>query len=142
MERCELKGKLVIFPDGKKVRQHDDIDIRWDDDHQTWYKFIYDEDGCLVRNEDSGLPLYARMYATEIIDDPDYHPRKKTKFAPSKENCPIEIQPCGRTEKAYKVYAGNDGYGRTATHYYIWISKAVCYVDDDGRIFAPTWAIR
>lgn len=145
MDRRDLKGKLVVFPDGAKIGQHDDVDIRWDDDHQAWYKFIFDEDGNPVKNDDWWLkdePVYARMYATEIIDKPGYVPRKKKQFIPSRETCQIEIHPCGHSEKAYKVYAGNDGYGRSRTIYYIWIAKSMCYVDEDGRIFAPVWAVR
>ena len=145
MERHELVGKLVVFPDGIKVGRHDDIDIRWDDEKQAWYKFVRDEDGHFVENEDwwlNDLPRYARIFSTKIIDDPDYRPRKKTKFIPSKENCPVKIFPCRSTEKAYKVVDGDDGYGRSKTIYYKWIAKSVCYVDENGNVFAPAWAVR
>lgn len=49
----------------------------------------------------------------------------------------------GETEKAYKVYDGNNGYISRALYreYHKWIPKSVCKVID-GEIYAPFWATK
>ena len=65
-----------------------------------------------------------------------------TKFRPSAESCTVKIKVHHETEKAYAVYAGHSGgylYGRDL---YEFVAKSICYIDDDGDVYAPSWATR
>ena len=48
----------------------------------------------------------------------------------------------GETEKAYKMYVGNNGKISRVLYkaFYKWIPKSVCKIID-GEVYAPFWAI-
>lgn len=117
------KNQFVVFEDGHKEGY---LEARWSNKKNAFYTFT-----------DEG----EKIYSTTIIEKT---PRtRKTKFAPTSENCNIQIFPSGQTEKAYQVYAGSNGLiGRGKRDYYEYIAKSICFVDADGNIYAPAWAIR
>lgn len=132
----ELAGKLVVFPDGQKIGMTGCI--YWDVKAQNWFTLQYNDDGYPATDDDGKA---VRIYAVEVIDKPV---RKRKPFVPGKHNCPVEIFPLAETEKAYQVPDGSNGkIGRSSVReYYKYIAKSVCYVDEEGRIFAPVWATR
>lgn len=134
MEYKELdKNKLVVFDDNGKTIKVDRLGVCWSEKHQAWRtpSERFDESGCRII-----------LYSTTVIDKPV---RKSTKkpFVPSKETCTVWITPCGSTEKAYQIEAGWNGmWGRGRKEYYKYVAKSVCWIDEEGRIFAPAWAVR
>lgn len=64
------------------------------------------------------------------------------KFEPNKDNCTVQIKVHHETERAYAVWAGNAGGYLRSRDIYEFIGKSICYVDEDGRVFAPSWATR
>lgn len=114
------KNQVVVFENGHKEGY---LEARWSEKYQAFYTFT--EDG-------------ERIYSTTIETKPE---RKKAKFIPNAKNCPVRIIPCGETEKAYQVYDGSNGHvGRTQKSYYKYIAKSICYIDENGNIYAPIWA--
>lgn len=114
------KNQVVVFKDGHKEGY---LEARWSERNQAFYTFTDDGE---------------RIFSTTIETKPE---RKKTKFAPSAKNCTVQIHPCGETEKSYQVYDGNNGrVGRGLKLYYKYIAKSICYVDENGNVFAPIWA--
>jgi hypothetical protein len=52
------------------------------------------------------------------------------------------IRPIGQTEKAYQLVDGSNGLiGRGCKVYYKYIAKSVCFIDENGDIYAPVWAL-
>ena len=114
------KNQFVVFEDGHKEGY---LEARWSERSQAFYSFT--EDG-------------EKIFSTTIEEKPE---RKKAKFVPSSKNCTVEIIPCGETDKSYQVYDGANGYvGRKQKSYYKYIAKSICFVDENGKIFAPSWA--
>ena len=130
-----LPGQKVLFPGNRKCGIVEGV--RWDDEKQAWFTLDIDEDGEYKRDDEGRV---IRVYSTTVIDKPE---RKKRNFTPSKENCTVRISPCGSTDKAYEIEDGWNGHwGRQSKCYYKYIAKSICYVDEEGRIFAPAWAVR
>lgn len=114
------KNQVVVFENGNREGY---LEARWSERNQAFYTFTDDGE---------------RIFSTTIETKPE---RKKTKFAPSAKNCTVQINPCGETEKSYQVYDGSNGHvGRSARNYYKYIAKSICYIDDNGNIYAPNWA--
>lgn len=135
MDRSELGEKLVVFPGG--VKKDRLSDIRWDKDKEQWFTFERDVDGYVVC-DDYNKPI--RIYAIDVIDKPV---RKRKQFIPSKEGCTARIFPVGETEKAYQIEDGWNGhFGKQSKTWYKYIAKSVCYIDENGNIFAPVWAVK
>lgn len=114
------KNQVVVFEDGHSEGY---LEARWSERSQAFYSFT--EDG-------------EKIYSTTIIEKA----KKSTKkFVPNKKNCTVNIIPCGETEKAYQIYDGSNGLiGRGQKSYYKYIAKSICYIDEDGNIYAPNWA--
>lgn len=66
----------------------------------------------------------------------------RKKFEPNKETCTVQIRVHHETEKAYAVYAGNNGRITRNREWYEFVAKSICYVDENGNVFAPSWATR
>lgn len=64
------------------------------------------------------------------------------KFVPSKENCTVCIKVHHETEKAYAVYAGHTSGYLYGKDIYEFVGKSICYVDEQGNVYAPKWATR
>lgn len=113
------KNQVVVFEDGRKEGY---LEARWSERNQAFYSF----------NENG-----EKIFSITIEEKPT----KKSKFIPNTKNCPVQIHPCGETEKSYQVYDGSNGrVGRGLKHYYKYIAKSICYVDENGNVFAPIWA--
>lgn len=63
------------------------------------------------------------------------------RFTPTKENCTVPIEIDHETEKAYAVCTGTNGKITNTHYFYKFIAKSICYVDEDGNVFAPIWAM-
>lgn len=115
------KNQLVVFEDGHKEGY---LEARWSERSQAFYSFT--EDG-------------EKIFSTTVIEKPK---RNKKKFVPSEKNCTVLICPCGETEKAYQIYDGTNGCISRGNMkvYYKYIAKSICYVAEDGKIYAPAWA--
>lgn len=121
------KNQLVLFDDGHKASFPEVF-------YSSKYKAFAYTDGSV---DSTGKRII--HYSNTIIEKPE---RKKKAFIPSKKNCPIEIFPCGQTEKAYQLEDGSNGKIGHCKIYYKYIAKSVCYIDDSGRIFAPVFAVK
>ena len=67
--------------------------------------------------------------------------KKGKKFVPNAKNCTVEIFPEFETEKAFAIPDGDNGLvGKANKAYYKYIAKNVCFCDN-GKIFAPKWAV-
>ena len=76
-----------------------------------------------------------KIYSTDV--------RVKEKKA-SKSNAPmVEIEPATSTEKAYGIADGTNGsvVKGNIKVYYKWVAKSICKVED-GKIYAPIWAVK
>lgn len=115
------KNQLVVFPDGHKEGY---LEARWSTKHQCFYSF----------NEDG-----EKIYSTVIEEKPV---RKNKKFVPGPTTCTKQIFPCGETEKSYRLNDGSNGKITRGNMrvYYKYIAKSICYIDENGNIFAPIWA--
>lgn len=118
------KNQYVVFPDGHKEGY---LEARWSEKNQAFYSFIETENGS------------ERVYSTEIIEKQS---KGSKKFVPDAKNCTVRIFPCGETEKAYRIADGTNGKITRGNMkiYYKYVAKSICYVDDDGNVFAPLWA--
>lgn len=113
------KNQIVVFENGCKEGY---LEARWSERKQAFYTFT--EDG-------------EKIFSTTVQEKPA---SKSSKFVPNAYNCNVLIHPCGETEKAYQVYDGsNNCVGRGFKNYYKYIAKAICYVDQNGNIYAPSW---
>ncbi len=114
------KNQIVVFENGHKEGY---LEARWSERAQAFYTFTDDGE---------------KLFSTVIETKPEH---KKAKFVPTAQNCTVLVIPCGETEKAYQIYDGSNGHvGRTCKHHYKYIAKSICYTDEAGNIFAPTWA--
>ena len=115
------KNQVVVFDDGHKEGF---LEARWSERHQAFYSFTDDGE---------------KVFSTTIIDKPL---RNSRRFMPNAKNCTVQITPCGETEKAYMVEDGSNGCitRQRMKTYYKYIAKSICYVDEDGNIYAPRWA--
>jgi len=121
------KNKLVLFENGYMA---DRVEVFWSFKHNAF---------CLVLGDTDEDGNRIRLYSTTIIDRPQ---KTKKPFVPTSKNCPIQIFPEFTTEKAYAIPDSTNGKTRHVKYYYKYIAKSVCYVDKDGKIFAPIWATR
>jgi len=122
----ELKSnQLVAFSNGYKANR---LETFWDQRHEAF---------CLVTDDLDDEGKRIRLYSTEVIEKPA---RARRKFSPSKTSCTVQIFPVGETEKAYQVPDGSNGKTGHCREYYKYIAKSICYVDESGNIFAPSWA--
>lgn len=137
-DKSELSGKLVVFNDNGIIRKLSACEVSmWSNKMQAWTALSIDDNGN-YREDENGMPI--KIYSTEVIDKPK---RNKKPFVPTLENCTVEIRPEFKTEKAYALFDGTDGHvGRHVKTYYKYVAKSVCYVDDNGKIFAPVWAVK
>lgn len=126
----ELKSNQLV--DFGEYGKHGWIEgVQWNDKHNAFRFFTGESD-------EYGRPV--AVYSDKVIEKPARKPRKKT--VPSRKSCPVEIFPEYSTEKAYAICAGTDGSVLHPKQYYDFIAKSVCYVDENGRIFAPVWAVK
>lgn len=117
-----LRNQLVRFEDGHAEGW---LEARWSEKNQAFYTFT--EDG-------------EKIFSTDIITKPDR--KKRTATAGNRNTCTVKIVPCGETEKAYQLYDGSNGLvGRGQRHYYKYIAKSICWIDENGNIYAPHWAV-
>lgn len=120
------RNQLAVFANGHKAGC---LEARWSEKHKAFY-YVSDE-----LDEEGRRIAY---FTTTVIDKPQ---RKRRKFSPSKENCKVMIHPLGGTEKSYVLPDGSNGKTRHCKEYYRYIAKSICYVDENGNIFAPYWAM-
>lgn len=114
------KNQIVVFENGCKEGY---LEARWSERNQAFYTFTKD-----------GEKIFSTIVEEKLV-------RKSSKFIPNADNCKVMINPCCETEKAYQIYDGsNNRVGRGLKHYYKYISKEICYVDQNGNIYAPSWA--
>lgn len=128
----ELKSnELVLFPNGETAGLINGV--MWSERHQA-FRF------CSSDLDEDGNPVI--YYSTTIIQKPERKSRKK--FTPSKESCTVQIFPLGETDKAFEIEDGSNGkIGRsTCKTYSKYVAKSICYIDENGKIFAPLWAMK
>ena len=122
----ELKpNQLVVFENGKKAGN---TEVCWSRKHQAF---------CLVTDETDENGNRVMYFSTTVVDKPE---KKRKAFAPSREACTRQIYPIGETEKAYQIPDGTNGKIGHCREYYKHIAKSICFVDENGNIFAPAWA--
>ncbi len=122
------RNQVVVFENGER---HDYLEARWSEMHQAFYTFVEDEDSPRGKR---------RIYSTTIEEKPSRKNAKK--FSPTAKNCPVQITPCGETEKAYIVCTGTNGciVPGNIKYFYGYVAKSVCYVDENANVFCPVWA--
>ena len=115
------ENEVVVFENGTVEGW---LEARWSEKAQAFYTITEDRQ---------------RLYSTNIQTKT---PRGKRKFTPSAKACRVEVFPYRETEKAYVVEDGGNGcVSRSNCRIYDkYIAKSICYVDAEGRIFAPIWA--
>ena len=114
------KNQVVVFKNGKKEGH---LEARWSERAQAFYTFT-----------DEGEKIFSNVIEEKPV-------RTSKKFVPNAKNCQVKITPCGETEKSYQIYDGGNGHvGRGCKSYYKYIAKSICFVDNDGNIFAQIWA--
>ena len=124
----ELKrDQLVVFENGHKASN---LEVIWDRKHEAF---------CLVTDDLDEEGNRIRLYSTTVVDKPI---RARSKFTPSAESCTVQILPVGETEKAYQVPDGSNGKIGHRREFFRYIAKSICYVKQDGAIFAPSWATK
>ena len=126
---CRLeRNQVVVFPNGER---HGYLEARWCNIAQAYVTFVDDD------NDERG---YTELYSTTIEEKPIRKTGKK--FVPSAKNCPVLINPCGETEKAYIVCTGTNGCITRSNirYYYEYVAKSICYVDGSGNVYCPVWA--
>ena len=121
------RNQLVVFENGYKASN---LEAVWDRRREAF---------CLVTDDLDDEGNRIRLYSTTVIDKPV---RSRTKFAPSAKSCTVQIFPICETEKAYQVPDGSNGKIGHCREYYKYIAKSICYIDDNGNIFAPSWATK
>lgn len=115
------KYEKVLMNDGKL---HGYLEVRWSRKRNRFEIFTgeYDDEGNAIM-----------LYGTEIVTvEP-----KKQKFFPTAKNCTRKVDVCDVTEKAYGYYTGF--YNTKGKPIKEWVAKSVCYVDENGDVFAPNW---
>lgn len=124
------KNQVVVFPNGERQGW---LEARWSERHQAFYTFIESDD------EDARNGL-KKIFSTVIEEKPVRKSSKK--FVPTAKNCPVLLDVCGETEKAYRVCTGTNGCVTRGNlrYYYKFVAKSICYVDENGKVFSPTWA--
>lgn len=126
----ELKrNQMVVFENGYKAGW---LEATWSEKKNAF---------CIRTDEiDPETGRYIILYSTEIIEKQNRKPLAK--FVPSRKNCPVMIRPIGQTEKAYQLEDGSNGLiGRGCKVYYKYVAKSVCFIDENGDIYAPVWAL-
>lgn len=121
------KNQYVVFPNGRKEGY---LEARWSERAQAFYTFVENESGDKVK-----------MFSTDVMTKPE-RKRKAKAFVPSAQNCTVKIRPISETEKAYQIEDGSNGCitrGKMRV-YYKYIAKSICWVAQDGSIYAPIWA--
>ena len=115
------KNQLVIFEDG---HSEGFLEARWSERNQAFYSFTEDGD---------------KIFSTTVIEKPI---KSRKPFTPNAKNCTVLIKPCGETEKAYIIPDGTNGcISRGNVKYYNkFIAKSICYIDENGNVYAPIWA--
>lgn len=114
------KNQYVLFENGT---QEGWLEARYSEKHQAFYTFT-----------DEG----EKIFSTDVREKES---KKRKAFVPTSKNCTKLITPYAETEKVYIVYDGSNGLvGRGQKSYSKHIAKAICYIAEDGKIFAPTWA--
>ena len=128
----ELKSnQYVVFSNGDK---HGYLEARWSDKYGAFINYLRDENNWPIRDPETGKSVF--LLSNDVREKA---PRKRKKFVPSAANCPKELDVCDETEKAYAYYTGL--YGLNGKPHKEWIAKSVCYVDENGKVFAPLWAV-
>ena len=123
------RNQLVVFENGYKAGW---LEARWSEKNKAFY----------IRTDeiDPETGRYILLYSTEVIEKPTRKPRAK--FVPTRENCQVLILPVSQTEKAYELEDGSNGLvGRGRRLYYKYVAKSVCFIDENGDIYAPAWAL-
>lgn len=126
---CELKrNQVVVFPNGER---HGYLEACWSNLYQAYVTFVDDDD------DPRG---YTELLSTTIEEKPIR--KSNRKFVPNAKNCPVQIKPCGETEKAYIVCTGTNGCVTRSNirYYYEYVAKSVCYLDENGNVYCPVWA--
>ena len=120
------KDEYVVFENGRKEGT---AEARYPLKAQAFYTILKDENNEIIR-----------LYSNDVRKKSS---KGKEKFQPSQESCKVEIEPAYETEKAYALYDGTNGMisKQNMKVYYKFIAKSICYVDENGKIFAPAWAI-
>lgn len=127
------KDEYVLFENGKK---EGGSEVRYSFKKQAFYTELTDANGEIVRDED-GHPI--RIYSNNRQKK---EKAKNGKFTPSAEKCTVQIFPEFETEKAYAIFAGTNGLVKNVKVYYSYIAKSICWEDENGKVFAPAWAIK
>lgn len=128
------KDDYVLFENGKKERS---TEVRYSFKKQAFYTELTDENGEIVRDE-NGCPI--RIFSNNI--QKKGKKAKSGKFTPSAEKCTVQIFPDFETAKSYAVVVGTNGLVGNVKVYYSYIAKSICWKDENGKIFAPAWAIK
>lgn len=118
-------GQLVVFENGHKAGM---AEVCWSNKRQAFALATGETD-------EEGRPVI--LYSNTVIEK---QAKPIRKFIPTKQTCTKEIIPIGETEKAYQIEDGTNGHTRHVKEYYKYIAKSVCFIDEQGRIFAPAWA--
>lgn len=119
------KGQIVVFENGHEA---DVMEARWSETHKAFY-YASDE------TDEEGK---RKIFFSDVVINKES--RKNRKFVPSEKNCKKQIYPISETEKAYVIEDGTDGHIKHTKEYFKYIAKSICFVDEEGRIFAPVWA--
>ena len=127
------KNEYVLFENGKKEGSSE---VRYSFKKQAFYTELTDKNGEIIRDED-GHPV--RIYSNNVQKK---EKAKRGKFTPSAEKCTVQIFPEFETEKAYAIFSGTNGLVKNVKVYYSYIAKSICWIDENGKIFAPVWAIK
>ena len=93
---------------------------------------------CIKRLSNAPIEEKRKAYIYDFALIPN---KGKSKFMPTKNNCTVPINPEYETEKAYAIVIGESGLWTNPQTYYEYIPKSICYVDKEGQIYAPHWAI-
>lgn len=123
---CDMsleRNEYVVFPNGER---HGYLECRWSEKAQAFFTF----------DEETG----EKIFSTKI--EVKERKSKKAPFVPSPKTCTKPLFPERETEKCYittSAYGKLKG-GAPSKTWYHYTAKSICWVDENGNIYAPVWA--
>lgn len=117
-------NELVLFSDGSTASWREVT-------YQFPYGFYNHEKFPRWRE----MPI--ELFSNEIIEKPRKKSTRKKQTDITKMR---EIEVDHETEKAYAIYAGDNGSIVHPRSFYEYVAKSVCIVED-GKVYAPHWAV-
>lgn len=119
------KNQVVLFEHCDKTWTEGYLEARFDSKRDCFYTYCEE--------------CHERIYSCKVVEKAT----KRAKFVPTKDNCTVQIHPVHETAKRYVVEDSDNGMVSRQNYktFSKYIAKSICYIDSDGNVFAPFWAV-